>query len=138
MCPFDGGDDHLIVFALMFARQRPHVHTTAVLCQKRSGVFGDMLAVYTPECQPTILQPFPTVPQVGELDALVGFRGLVVVIRGIEPRCAKSIVGCQQPLDIAAHRLFRTKALNALLRPFAVQFIGIRCDIPRLCCHLEK
>jgi hypothetical protein len=39
MGAFDGGDDHLIVLALMLARQRPHVHTAAVLCQKRSGIF---------------------------------------------------------------------------------------------------
>ncbi len=32
MCAFDGSDDHLIIFTLMFARQRPDIDAGAVLC----------------------------------------------------------------------------------------------------------
>jgi hypothetical protein len=97
-----------------------------------------MLVVDTPQRESAVLQPFPTVPQVGEFDALVGFGGFVVVIRRIQPRHAKGVIGCQQPLHIAANCLFGSEALDTLLRAFAIQFIGVRRDIPCLCCHVEK
>ncbi len=48
MCAFDRCNDHLIVLALMFPRQRPHIHAAAVLRQKSSRIFGDMLVVDAP------------------------------------------------------------------------------------------
>jgi hypothetical protein len=78
------------------------------------------------------------VAQIGELNPFVALLDLAMVIRRVQPCRAKGIIGCQQPLDIAAHRLLWTKPLDALLRPFAIQFIGIRRDMPRLCCYFQK
>jgi len=79
-----------------------------------------MLVINTPQCQSAVLQPFPTVPQINELNPFVAFLDLAVVVGRIEPRCAKGVVGCQQPLDIAAYCLFGTEALDTCLSAFAV------------------
>ena len=89
---FDGGDHDLIVFALMLARQRPDIDRAAVFGEKGSGIFGDVLVVDAPQHQRAVLHPFPSVTQIGELDALVAFRRFVVVIGRIRPEDAEGLL----------------------------------------------
>jgi hypothetical protein len=77
-------------------------------------------------------------PQVNKLNPLIAFFDLAVVIRRIEPRRAKGIVRCQQSLHVAAHRLFRPKALDTRLSAFTIQFVGVGGHVPCFRCHVDK
>ncbi len=92
-CAFDGDYHDLIVFAEVFAGQRPHVHAPAVFRQEGGGFFGQVVQVDAPQCQAAVLQPLPTVAQVGKLDPFVGFGGFVVIVGWVELAYPKRAVG---------------------------------------------
>jgi hypothetical protein len=97
-----------------------------------------MLLVDHPETQAALLQPLPAVAQKAKLDALATGRGRVVIVGWVAPERAEGAVAGDQPLGVAADRLFGAKALEALCRALAVEFVGVGRDIPGRRRRLEE
>jgi len=76
--------------------------------------------------------------QIGELNALVSFGELIMVIRRVRPHDPKSVVAGKQALYITAYRLRRAKALNALSCAFPVEFVGVRRHMPCFCRRVKE
>src|SRR5690606_19867814 len=76
--------------------------------------------------------------EIDKLNPLVAFFDFAVVIGGIEPRDAKSVVRSQQSLDITTYRMFWAEPFDAFGSAITIQLVGIGRNIPGSRRHFQK